>query len=272
LVKGQREGDRSLYRTALRFGAVTMLVSGLAVIGTGDTQGKLMVEEQPMKMAAAEGICSTDEGVGFSVFALPGWGDSCDSLTHVITVPKFASFLFTGDPDGEIRGVDDLQAEYEQMFGPGDYSPNIAVTYWSFRLMIGLGAGSAALALAALYLTRRGRSPSQVWFKRLSLWAIPTPFLAASLGWIFTEMGRQPWVVYPNLTGTDPVHLQTLFGVSTSVSAGEVLTSMIFFTVVYLVLGVFWYRLMHRYATEGAPGVSPEPSGDPSDRPLSFAY
>ncbi|MBN2176827.1 MAG: cytochrome ubiquinol oxidase subunit I [Demequinaceae bacterium] len=283
LVKGQREaasnetaegrdGDRALYRTALRFGAVVMLISGVAVVGTGDHQGKLMVEEQPMKMAAAEGICDTDEGVGFSVFALPGWGESCDSLTDAIVVPKLASFLFTGRFDGEIRGINDLQAEYEQMFGPGDYSPNVPVAYWSFRLMIYLGAGSAALALAALFLTRKGRSPSQEWFRRLSLWAIPTPFLAASFGWIFTEMGRQPWVVYPNLTGTDPVHLQTLFGVSTSVSAGEVLTSMIVFTVVYLILGVFWYRLMRRYAAEGAPDIAPEPSGDPSDQPLSFAY
>jgi len=283
LVKGHRaavrdpsirdwSSDRPLYRTALRFGAIVMLISGVAVIGTGDAQGKLMVKEQPMKMAAAEGICETDSGVAFSVFALPGLGDSCEDLTHVVTVPGLASFLFTGDWEGEIQGAHELQAEFEERYGPGDYSPNVPVTYWSFRLMIGLGAGSAALALAALYVTRSGRAPDRPWFRRLSVWAIPTPFLAASLGWIFTEMGRQPWVVYPNATGVDPVFLKTSYGVSPSVSSGEILTSMVILTVVYLVLGVFWYRLMHRYAAEGIPPLAPEPADDPADRPLSFAY
>jgi len=283
LVKTQREAsvkrtpaavdaDRSLYRTALRFGAVTMLVSGLAVIGTGDAQGQALVEDQPMKMAATEGICDAGSGVGFTIIALPTFSDDCDAMTHVIEVPKLASFLFTHDVEGEIRGVNDLQAEYEDLYGPGDYSPNVPVVFWSFRLMIGLGAGSAALALAALWLTRKERNPSQSWFGRLALWVIPTPFIAASFGWIFTEMGRQPWVVYPDLTGTDRVGLQTMFGVSDGVTAGEVLTSMIAFTIVYLVLGVFWYRLMHRYAAEGAPEVGSEPTEDPSDRPLSFAY
>jgi cytochrome d ubiquinol oxidase subunit I len=100
------------------------------------------------------------------------------------------------------------------------------------------------------------------------------PFLAASFGWIFTEMGRQPFVVAPNPTGSDQIFLLTTFGVSTAVSAGLVLTSMITFTLVYAVLGVFWFRLIHRYAVEGAPQVEPPPHPDEVDasRPLSFAY
>lgn len=91
-----------------------------------------------------------------------------------------------------LQGVEDLQAQYEEQFGPGNYKPNLFVTYWSFRAMIGLAAGSAALALAGLWVTRRGRVPDQKWFGWLSIAAIPTPFLANSAGWIFTEMGRQP--------------------------------------------------------------------------------
>jgi cytochrome d ubiquinol oxidase subunit I len=264
--------DRSMYRTALRLGAVTMLASGIAVVGTGDVQGRMLVEDQPMKMAAAEGICETGSGVAFTILALPTLSSECEDMTHVLEVPKLASFLFTHDFDGEIRGVNDLQAQYVEEYGPGDYSPNVPVVFWSFRLMMGLGLASVALALAALWYTRRGRAPDQRWFSGLSLAVLPLPFLGASFGWIFTEMGRQPWVVYPNPTGSDTIQLQTLFGISPSVSAGEVLASMITVTVVYAVLGYFWFRLMARYARLGAPAVEKVDVGDPGARPLSFAY
>jgi len=260
-----------MYRTALRLGAITMLASGIAVVGTGDVQGRMLVEDQPMKMAAAEGICETGSGVAFTILALPTLSSECDDMTHILEVPKLASLLFTHDFNGEIVGVNDLQAQYEQLYGPGDYSPNVPVVFWSFRLMMGLGLASVALALAALWYTRRGRAPNQRWFSGLSLAVLPLPFLGASFGWIFTEMGRQPWVVYPNPTGSDTIQLQTLFGVSPSVSAGEVLASMITFTVVYAVLGFFWYRLMARYARLGAPTIE-KPVDDVGARPLSFAY
>jgi cytochrome d ubiquinol oxidase subunit I len=139
--------------------------------------------------------------------------------------------------------------------------------------MIGLAVFSAALALTILWFTRKQGVMDKRWQKNLALISLPMPFLAASFGWIFTEMGRQPFVVAPNPTGSDQIMLMTLFGVSPSVSAGEVLTSMIVFTVVYAVLGVFWFRLIQRYAVEGAPAVDPEP--DPDDdtaKPMSFAY
>jgi cytochrome d ubiquinol oxidase subunit I len=285
LVKIQREAkgtkpaatvnaDRSLFRTALRFGAVTLLISGLAVAATGDAQGQLLVKDQPMKMAAAEGICDTASGVAFSVFAWPSFSGDCEDLRTVIHVPRLASFLFTHDVHGEILGVNQLEGYYQEQFGPaGDYSPNVPVLFWSFRLMIGLGLVSVALGLAALWYTRKGGAPHQRWFSRLALGVIPLPFLGAAFGWIFTEMGRQPWVVYPDPTGSDTVGLQTMFGVSDGVSAGEVLTSMIAFTLVYAILAVFWYRLMVRYAVEGPPEITPTPPDDDrSDRPLSFAY
>ena len=267
-----QDADRSLYRTALRFGAVTMLIAGVAVIGTGDAQAKMMFEQQPMKMAAAEALCDTEAGAQFSLLTIGDLSNSCAGVKHILAVPNLTSYLATGDWDSTVMGVEDLQAAAVLKYGEGDYTPNLAVTYWGFRLMIGFGAFSAALALATLWLTRRGRSPGAEWFRRLSLIAIPAPFLAAAFGWLFTEMGRQPWVVAPNPTGYDPVYLQTMFGVSSSVSAAEVLTSMIVFTLVYAVLGVFWYRLMVRYATLGAPSVEPDNKGDAGDGPLSFAY
>jgi cytochrome d ubiquinol oxidase subunit I len=264
--------DRSLYRTALRFGAVVTLVAGVAVIVSGDLQAKMMFEQQPMKMAAAEALCETEAGAQFSLLTIGDLSNSCGGVTHLLAIPNLTSYLATGDWDSTVTGVEDLQAAAVEKYGEGDYAPNLAVTYWSFRLMIGLGAFSAALALAALWLTRKGKFPHQPWFRRLALIAIPAPYVAASLGWLFTEMGRQPWVVAPNPTGVDEIYLLTQFGVSSSVSAGEVLTSMIVFTVIYAVLGVFWYRLMVRYAKLGAPALEPQHKRDPGDGPLSFAY
>ena len=139
--------------------------------------------------------------------------------------------------------------------------------------MIGFGAISALLALVGLWTTRRGRAPTDQRLGRLALWAIPAPFLANAFGWIFTEMGRQPWVVAPNPSGIDGVRMLVRDGVS-RVSAGTVLTSLVSFAVMYGVLAVVWFGLMRRYAAEGLPDVdAAEPQrDDDSDRPLSFAY
>lgn len=266
--------DVTMYRTAVRLGAVTMLIAGAAVIVTGDMQAKLMFEQQPMKMAAAEALIETEQPAAFSILAIGNLaGDDPASVKHIISIPGLTSYLATGDWNAEVKGVNQLQEEYTAKFGEGDYAPNLAITYWSFRFMIGLAAFSAALALLALWFTRKKGVTDNRWFSMFALGVIPTPFLAASFGWIFTEMGRQPWVVAPNPTGVDMVWLQTQFGVSSSVSAGEILTSLITLTVVYGVLAVFWFRLMVRYAREGAPHVSQAPPSDTeSTQPMSFAY
>jgi len=265
---------RSLYRPAVLLGVVVMLVAGIGVTLSGDTQAKLMFQQQPMKMAAAEALCVSEDGASFSILAIGNLANDCAGVRHVISVPGLTSFLANGDFSSHLDGVTEIQQRDEQRFGEGvDYSPNLAVTYWSFRLMIGLGAGSAALALLALWLTRKGRVTGNKWFARLAIGAIPTPFLAASFGWLFTEMGRQPWVVAPNPTGIDEIRLLTARGVSTSVSAGTILTSMIVFTVLYAALGVVWFRLIARYAREGAPETAPPATTDESETgPLSFAY
>lgn len=289
MVRSVRRGDettaRDVYRPAVVLGLVTMLAAGVGVALSGDWQAKLMFAQQPMKMAAAEALCETEDGAAFSILTIGDLSDSCEGVTHLIQIPGLTSYLAQGDFTATVTGVEDLQAQYEEQFGEGvDYSPNLAVTYWSFRLMIGLGAGSAALALAALWLTRRGRVSDHVWFGRLALVAIPTPFLASSFGWIFTEMGRQPWVVHPNPdpSGVDGVWLLTARGVSTAVGPGAVVGSMIAFTLLYGVLAVVWFRLMKRYAVEGVAPSEKDPSpearrdgpssDDDADRPLSFAY
>ncbi|MDJ0110108.1 cytochrome ubiquinol oxidase subunit I, partial [Rhodococcus erythropolis] len=205
---------RTMYRPATRFALLVMIVAGIGIIYTGDVQGKLMFQQQPMKMASAESLCDTEMDPDFSILTI-GTHNNCDSVTHVLKVPFVLPWLAEGKFTGvELQGVNQLQEQAEQDFGPGNYRPNLFVTYWSFRAMIGLAAGSAALALAGLWVTRKGRVPDQKWFGILSLVAIPTPFMANSAGWIFTEMGRQPWVVHPNPTGVDMIRLTVDQGVS----------------------------------------------------------
>jgi cytochrome d ubiquinol oxidase subunit I len=288
MVRLVRRGDvataRDIYRPALVLGIITIFISGIGVSLTGDTQAKLMFEQQPMKMAAAEALCVSTDGASFSILAIGDLSNHCNGVAHLIEIPGLTSFLATGDFSAPLKGVDDLQKQYEATYGAGvNYVPNLAITYWGFRLMIGFGAGSAALALVALWLTRKGRVSGNLWFSRLGVVAIATPFLASAFGWVFTEMGRQPWVVTPNPnpSGVDGVWLLTARGVSTVVSPAMIIASMAAFTLLYGGLAVVWFKLMHRYAVEGVAATERDPSPDnpanhhdpdAEDAPLSFAY
>lgn len=274
--QGRPEEARTIWRPAAYLGILTIVFSGIGVSLSGHWQAQLMFEQQPMKMAAAEGLCQTEEGAAFSILTIGDLSNSCEGVTHLLEIPGLTSFLATNSFSGEVQGVPELQKYYEDRYGAGvDYSPNLAVTYWSFRLMIGTAVFSAALAIAGWWFLRRNQVTASPWFARLGLLAIPMPFIGASFGWIFTEMGRQPWVVVPNLTGVDQVRMLTQDGLSSTVPAGTVLTSLITFTILYSILAVVWYKLMHRYArigvveTEGSPVVVGD---DNDDDPLSFAY
>ena len=285
---------RSVYRPAITLGVITMIIAGLGVAVSGDFQAKLMFQQQPMKMAAAEALCeSSPDGAPFSILAIGDLSDSCEGVNHILEIPGMTSFLAKGSFTAPLPGVDEVQQSMTERYGdltaagePVNYSPNLGLTYWSFRLMIGFAVGSIVLSAMALWLTRKGRVTDNKWFARVGIWAIPMPFIASSFGWIFTETGRQPWVVAPNPSGIDSIRLLTERGVSTVVSPGVVLTSMIVFTLVYGALAVVWFKLIHRYSVEGVPEIvhddSPEAraKGDPdapdstdeSERPLSFAY
>ncbi|GGC73556.1 cytochrome ubiquinol oxidase subunit I [Hoyosella rhizosphaerae] len=273
-----REEARTMWRPITRISLVLMIGSGIALGITGDIQAKLMFEQQPMKMASAEALCDTERGAEFSLLSIGDHNNDCEGVRHILAIPGLTSFLATNDFNAELMGVNDLQEMYTERYGEADYRPNLFVTYWSFRLMIGLAAGSAILAAAGLWVTRRGRVPDQDWYAKLSIIAIPTPFLANSFGWIFTEMGRQPWVVVPNLTGVDQVRLMTADAVSNH-SAGLVLFSLATFTLVYGALAMVWFYLIRRYVREGPLEHDKHPHApDESDdedsavKPLSFAY
>ena len=279
LVRSQKGADSAagtIYRPAAILGCWVALIAAVGLFFTGDYQGKLMFQQQPMKMASAESLCNTETDPDFSILTV-GTHNNCESITRVIEVPYVLPFLadsrFT---NVTLQGVRNIQADYQQRFGPNDYRPNLFVTYWSFRMMIGLIAIPVLFALTTLWLTRGGRSPNQRWFSWFALLTIPMPFLANSAGWVFTEMGRQPWIVVPNPTGDQLVRLTVREGVSSHAS-GMVITSLVTFTLVYAVLAVIWFWLLKRYVIEGPQehDAEPAPPRAPEDAevaPLSFAY
>ncbi|GLH99147.1 cytochrome ubiquinol oxidase subunit I [Phytohabitans aurantiacus] len=249
------------FRPAVKLGAWVTLIAAATVAITGDTQGKIMTEVQPMKMAAAEALYQTEQPAAFSVLTV-GTLDGSREI-FALKIPYLLSWLGTGDPNGTVHGIDDLQAQYTAQYGPGDYSPVIPVTYWTFRLMIGLGMAGALIALIALWAQRRGRIPTNRWLLRSTLILPVLPLLANISGWVFTEMGRQPWLVFGEMLTRD--------GVSRSVSLTEVLTSFTAFTLLYAALAIVEVKLLLRYAKAGLPPVAP-PLEDDADRPLAFAY
>ena len=262
----RRRQHVEVMRESMKMGMVVALIFGAGVALTGDLQAKVMTDQQPMKMAAAEAIWDTKAPASFSIFTV-GTPDGEHELVS-LRVPYLLSYLAEGDFTAEVEGIRDVQRDSEERFGPGDYRPVIPVTYWSFRYMIGFGMLTSALSLLGLWLLRGGRIPTSPWFYRVAVWTIPFPLIANSFGWLFTEMGRQPWVVYGQMFTRD--------GVSPLVGPATVATSLSVLTLLYLVLAVIEVRLIMRYAKVGPPPDEPDHADETSDettaQPLTFAY
>ena len=278
-----KPGDAAAYRFAARFGAWVLLVASLVAIGSGDLQAKAMTQVQPMKMAAAEALFDTTKNASFSVVTI-GNLDGTKAVWE-IRIPGLLSFM---SGEEEVQGINDLRAQFhEQGFlqndgtqhtlqqqraahiaeaYPGlDPAPNIPVSYWSFRLMIGLGMIGTVLAALTLWVLRKDRLPKAGPLWTAMMWAMPLgPLFANSFGWIFTEMGRQPWLV----AGVMP----TASGVSTSVPASSVLISMIVYTLIYGGLAVIEVWLFLKFAKKGLPDVAPPELQTDPDAPMTFAY
>jgi cytochrome d ubiquinol oxidase subunit I len=258
----RRGNEVAVFRPSLRLALWVVVISGALVALTGHEQSQIMTKQQPMKMAAAEALYVTQQPASFSLLTI-GTLDGSREIWSV-KVPHLLSFLATGNPDGRVEGVYDIQRSYQQRYGPGDYRPMVPATYWSFRLMIGLGMSCVLLAVLGLWLTRGGRTPTGRRFWQAAIWSVSLPLLANTFGWIFTEMGRQPWTVFGMF--------KTQNSVSPDVGAPTVLTSLAVFTLLYGGLAVIELWLMMRYAKAGPPQLPAEDEDMTEDRPLAFAY
>jgi cytochrome d ubiquinol oxidase subunit I len=263
----------NVFRPAAKLGAWVILIAAVLVSVSGDMDMKVMVQQQPMKVAAAEALYTTQENAPFSILTIGTPGG--EEATDIITVPGLLSYLATGTwngPESTVEGMSNLQDQYLQTFpqyGPDqNYVPNIPVSYWSFRLMIGLGMLAALWAIWALWALRGGRVPKSRFFALSSAAIVFFPLIGISFGWIFTEMGRQPWVVFGQQL--------TANANSPLLSSAEVWITMIGFTLVYLVLAIIEVGLMVKYIKVGAPeDVVDDPfdqAKKDEDKQLYFAY
>jgi cytochrome d ubiquinol oxidase subunit I len=270
-----------VFRKSVRLGLIGMLIGSLGTIITGDLLAKVMTDVQPMKMAAAEALWETSAPASFSVFTI----GTLDGSTEVFSlrVPGVLSFMATESFTGEVEGINNVQAEFEERYGPGDYRPNIAVTYWTFRMMMGAAFLLLLTAIVGLWLTRKGRLPKSKTVWTLAMFAIAGPVVGHSAGWIFTEMGRQPWTVV-GLYRTEE-------SVSPAVSGASVLTSLIVYTLLYGILAVIEIGLVIKYVKIGPPseeeallsirrgprrrgrgGQGVQSTDEHEDKPLTIAY
>ena len=198
-----------------------------------------------MKMAAAEALWNTITRP-LSPCLPSGPARTAGRLRH--PPARLLSLLAYNRLEGEVKGINDLQKEYEQTYGPGNYAPPIAVTYWSFRLMAGAGFLMLAIAAYSLFHAMRGTPPAKFRFLNLIPLAIALPYLANTTGWMMTELGRQPWVVF-GLMKTEQAFSPTL-------TPGLVLTSLIILTLLYGVLMFADVYLLAKYAKAGPLEIS----------------
>lgn len=237
-----RQNTPNVWRTPIRAALAMTAIAGAVVAVSGDMSAKLLHEQQPMKLAAAEGLTHDTAGAAFSV--VPG-----------VEIPKLLSFLSTYDPNSVVSGTADLQARFTEQFGPADYVPNLPVVFWSFRVMIVFGMATVGLSLLGLWLTRRRREVP-TWFARAALWALPLPTVAMISGWLLAEIGRQPWTVQGELL--------TAASVSPGVSLTEVAISLAVFTLIYGIFAVAEAVLIVRHVKAGPEPVSPDPVPPPA--------
>jgi cytochrome bd ubiquinol oxidase subunit I len=239
-----------LFRRAAALALVVAVPVTVLNMVVGSRFGLATTDYQPMKIAAAEALWDTEQPASFSLFQIGGFSRDDQTPSFDLEVPKLLSVLATGTLTGKVDGLNQVQSQYESRYGAGDYIPPVAAAYWGMRVMAYLGALMVLVALAGAFLYRTGRLERARWYLWSAVVATAFPFLAASAGWVLTEMGRQPWIVQGLLRTTD-AH-------SPSVGAATIATSIAVFALLYAALGVADIVLMRRYARLDPPPVREE--------------
>jgi cytochrome d ubiquinol oxidase subunit I len=236
-----RHNEMDLFKISFRIAAIIGVVGTIAVGVIGHTQGQELVYTQPMKLASLEALFETENPASLSVITIKNPFN--DKLLLDWRIPGALSFMEFNKFTGEVTGIFQLQAQYVQEFGPGDYTPPPVVLYWSFRAMVGAGLLMIVFSLFALFIDLRNLYRKFSWFLIILTWAIALPYLANITGWILTEVGRYPWVVYGLVKMQD--------GVSKVVTGGMFLTTLIGFIILYGLIIIATVYLMMKFAKAG---------------------
>jgi cytochrome d ubiquinol oxidase subunit I len=243
-------GVAALHLLRDRFNAGARLMFSMAMwmatlvaplqIAAGDAHGLNTLAHQPAKIAAIEGHFETQSGAPLILFGLPN--ARTGRTDYALEIPALGSLILTHSPSGTIKGLDAW---------PRDQWPPVALVFWSFRVMVGLGFAMLGLGLWSLYLRWRGRLYEAPWMQRAALLMGPSGFLAVLAGWVTTEVGRQPYAVYGLLRTADS---------ASPVAGAAVGASLTAFVLVYLTIfgaGLFYtLRLMNHPPQSGEGELS----------------
>ncbi len=236
-----RKQNLDFFKRSFKMAALVGLVASSLVFLGGHTMGQYMYEAQPMKLAALEAIWETEQPASFSLITI---GDLTGKQeVWSIRIPYAMSFLACNNFTCEVKGVNQLQAEYSAKYGPGDYVPLMVVTYWTFRIMMAFGLIMMAASAWFLYATRKKDFETAKWMKYVPFGALALPYLANASGWILTEMGRQPWIVYGLLKVQDAI--------SPNLTTVDLVISLVGYVAVYGALAAVMVGLMRKYAIAG---------------------
>jgi cytochrome bd ubiquinol oxidase subunit I len=235
-----RKQNLDFFKRSFQIAALVGLVASALIFLGGHTMGQYMREVQPMKLAAIEAVWETEQPASFSLLTI---GDlSGKKEVWSIRIPYAMSFLACNNFTCEVKGVNELQADAVQKYGPGDYVPLMVVTYWTFRIMMAFGFLMMGICAFLVWANIRGDITKAKWMKWVP-WMLILPYLANASGWILTEMGRQPWIVYGLLKVQDAV--------SPNLTVVDLWISLIGYTLVYGSLAVAMVYLMRKYAIAG---------------------
>jgi cytochrome d ubiquinol oxidase subunit I len=251
-----RKKEVEVFSPSFKLGVIVGLIAIAGTIFVGDLQGKMLGRLAPMKVAAMEGLWESEDPASFSVVAMID--EEARENPYALRVPGVLSFLLYNRFYGEVQGMEELNEQYQMMYGEGNYIPPVALTFWSFRIMVGLGMLMLLICLYLIYFIVRKKDFSKIPFLGLLPFTIAFPYLANTFGWLMTEMGRQPWVVFGVLRTTDAVST-----VLTN-NPGMVLTSLVLFTLVYGILMVVDVYLLVKYARIVPPVNDTHTDSDPS--------
>lgn len=233
-----RKNNAEWVKLSFKFAVAAAIVSGVLVMSLGDLQGKYVAKYLPMKLASAEALWESKAPAPLSAFSIIDQQNRRN--TFELSVPKMLSFLSYSDFHSEVKGINDIQKEYEAKYGPGNYIPPVAISFYAFRIMIAAGGGMLMLCLAALYYHIKKKNYGRRTLLRLLVAAIALPYIANTAGWILTELSRYPWIVFGLLRVDDSA--------SPTVGSNYIMTSFLIYVILYLILIAIDVSLMARFA------------------------
>lgn len=250
-----RKRDVEANKKALSMCLWLLLILAPAQAVVGDFHGLNTLEHQPTKVAAMEGNWETSTNVPLLLFAIPD-KDSQSNLFE-IGIPNMASLILTHHADGEVPGLRDV---------PAAEQPPVIITFWAFRVMVALGFLMIGVALAGLFLRRHGRVYESPLYHKVLVGMIASPFLAVLSGWIVTETGRAPWLVYGVMTHAE--------GLTPSLTGGMALFTLIGYIAVYSVVFMVGVYYLTRVVRNGMLEDPTETYGEVerAKRPFSAAH